>query len=744
MKYLEERLSEIGNAKSLAMFQNKDFNTGEMKNRTLFSSDEYDNILIHYHGLHGSPWSYKPNERKSEHYIRKRVKNPKNGAKYISPKNTGLLPFFPPKIIDKFRSKEKIKTLVLIEGEIKAFVASIKGVDAVGLGSIHGFYAPADNNRPYYKKMAPEILELILTCKVENIIYLTDADTISLSYSFDKDLSSRANSFCSAAINFRSVIKRFIYEGASELKNYYYAHIKNDFNPLSKGIDDLLLHNKNKESDIVKDLLKLNLSKEYFTTIDLNVSQDSHLRAYFGLDSPSSFYEVYKSFIGDKEFIYKNVKYYFDGEFLKTLKDYRYDSYLRVGVNYYKTFEKTKFVEGIKVKTPVIVPWSKGEIITDFGKNATQHIKKYNDFINVPNLINHEPIIDNCYNICKSLPYVPRKGLFTNTVNFIQHIANDSEFIKIIEGEIVENPSLGSAGTMILDYLSIMFKNPTHLLPIPCLLSKEQGTGKTTMAQLIYNMFQGNAIILQTKDFLSDFNSHWVGKLFICVDEGHFEDKRRAKEQIKQITTSDTVTLNTKGVAQKEVQNFSKLMICSNDENSFIKLEKTDTRFWLMKINVIENSNPELKLKVFREIPMFAEFLINREIFHKKESRLWFADKYIQNDLFDKFVETSKAHWQIEIDEAITHIFEKTSEAEILLAPLDILEIVQELNKNSRLKKLNISNYLKNDLGLITNNGSNTQKYKSWKTNKYEDYKVFYKMKTGRPYLFKRGDYLKD
>ena len=128
---------------------------------------------------------------------------------------------------------------------------------------------------------------------------------------------------------------------------------------------------------------------------------------------------------------------------------------------------------------------------------------------------------------------------------------NDDEFIKIVDGKVIESPILGCNGTMILDYLSIMFQNPTHLLPIPCLLSKEQSTGKTTLAQLIYNMFQGNSIILQTNDFLSNFNSHWVGKMFICVDEGHFEDKRRAKEQIKQVTTSDTVTLNTKGLHKR-------------------------------------------------------------------------------------------------------------------------------------------------------------------------------------------------
>ena len=743
MTYLEKRLSEIGEVDALVNFKCNDFNTGKLVTRTLFSSDDNDNLIIHYHGLHGSPWPYKPTERTSKYYDRVRVKKPKNGAKYLSPKGVGLLPFFPPNTIEKYRVKEKINTLFVIEGELKSLAASINGIDAIGLGSIHGFYAPADNNRPYFKEFAPEIIQLIKECKVESIVYVTDADTLSLSYDYDKDLSKRAISFCSAAINFRSIVKRIIYDGNTDLVNFFYSHINKEFNPRSKGVDDLFNNQPKEKKEIVNDLLSLCLSKKYFTTFDLKVTQDSHLRSYFGVDSETNFYEVYKDCIGNREFIYRRIKYYFDGEYLKTLKDYRLDDYVRVGFNYYKIFLKTRFVEGLMVKTNVIVPWSKSEIVTDLGKNACSKIRKYNDFINVPNWLNYSSVIDNCYNICLPLPYTPRKGLFDNTIKFLQHIANDDEFIKIVDGKVIESPILGCNGTMILDYLSIMFQNPTHLLPIPCLLSKEQSTGKTTLAQLIYNMFQGNSIILQTNDFLSNFNSHWVGKMFICVDEGHFEDKRRAKEQIKQVTTSDTVTLNTKGVAQKEVQSYSKLMICSNDEDSFIKLEKTDTRFWLMKIKSIENKDPGFKAKIFKEISMFADFLIKREIFHPRESRLWFADKYIQNEMFQKFVETSKAHWQIEIDQAISYIFENTEETEVFLAPLDILDIVKQMNTKSNMKKLNITNYLKRDLGMKNDNRGNVQSYKSWKVNAYESYSVEHEMKKGRPYLFKKEDFHK-
>lgn len=741
MGYLEKRLSTIGDVDKLVKFRTKDYNTGNVVERTLFSSDKNDNLLIHYHGLHGAPFHIRPNGRKyADPFIRTRLKDPPNGNKYLSPKGCGMLPFFPPSIIQKYRSSEKIQTLVLVEGEIKSVSLSNQGVDVLGLGSIHGFYGEKNTDRPYLKEFAGEILDIIKTCKVENIVYLTDADTISINYAEDKELSKRPISFCSAVINFRSVVKRIINDDTNNLINYYFSHIKSEFNPESKGIDDLLANNSSEKDKIISDLLKFDKATEYFNTYDLSKTQDADLKKYFGTTSHEIFYEVYKSFIGNKEFDFRRVKYYYDGERLKIIRNKNYDDYIRVGSNYYKTFSKPKIVEGLMVKSRVIVPWLKGEITTDFGKHAFNYIQKYNDFINVPNWVNFQSEIDGCYNVCIPLPYVPKSGNIANSIKFLNHIAGDENFITLVNGEIIENPILANTGTMLLDYLSIMFKHPTQLLPAPALLSKEQETGKTTFAQLIYYMFEGNSTIIQTNDFSSDFNSHWAGKFFICIDEGHFEDKRAVKEKLKQIITSDTVTLNTKGIAQKEIQSYSKILICSNDESDFINLDKTDTRFWLIKIQSLKGKNdPNFKERLFKEIPALADFLIQRDIFHAKESRIWFAQKYIENDLFKEFIQSSKAQWKQEIDEAVQSIFDNVDAQikELTFQPKDILDIAKIRSYGTKLSTPSIKGYLENDLGLKRDNGGKSRKYKTY-CFYGDEAPLDLKTKTGRTFTLTR------
>ena len=68
--YLGDRFSKFLNNKDFTDFEINDFNTKQKVKRTLLSSDEYDNICIHYHGLHGAPWTFHTKEQKqAQKYI---------------------------------------------------------------------------------------------------------------------------------------------------------------------------------------------------------------------------------------------------------------------------------------------------------------------------------------------------------------------------------------------------------------------------------------------------------------------------------------------------------------------------------------------------------------------------------------------------------------------------------------------------------------------------------------------------
>jgi len=742
--YLTQRFSKFGDIDKLCKFITKDHNTGKEQERTIISSDENDNIVIHYHSLVGSEWTYHvKGQKQAKKYQRKRLKRPLGNAKYLSPKGAGLLPFFTANIINKYKSKEKIKTLFLIEGEFKALIGSHYGLDCVGLGSIHGFYAPSDINRPYYKELAPEIIDLINVCQIDNLVYLTDADTLSLKYKVDIDLNKRPNSFCSAVTNFRNSAKRLVFEDTSHLKDFYFAHIKSIYDPVSKGLDDLIETNMEKSKEIINDLNKLDKSEQYTKTLNLKEKQDIDLRKYFGLINEKSFYETYSPFIGTKEFIFRKRKYYYDSENVKLLQDLALNDYMRIGFNYYKLKNQTTNLGTLSFKSKVVEPWLKAAICDDHGKDSHKRVNKYDGFTNVPNWKNYRQVIDSQYNICLPLSYTPKQGNITNTLNFIQHIANDDSFISIDQDKHFENPQIGNTGTMLLDYLSIMVQYPKHFISVPCLLSTEQETGKTTFAEYVSKMFEGNTVILRTNDFTDKFNSHWAGKFFVAVDEGDFEDKRTAKDQIKQLSTTNKITLNTKGVAIKQVDSFMKIMVCSNAERDFLNLDKNDKRFWIIPVKSLKNKDENLKHEMFKEIPAFFDFISTRQIFHKDSGRMWFEDSIIMNEHWQKVVDESKANWKQEVDDFIISVFEHHNNLQFFEMPTkQLCNNLRIINNKFFADASKIKKYLINELDMTA-----PEKLKSYilynvdYTSNFEEPRTNEK---GRVYLFKRTDWIKD
>ncbi len=98
-----------------------------------FTSDENDNLVINYLTPNGRILEYEDrskNEGRSiRAFVRTRLKNPKDPKqKYKQPIGTETFPFFTPKAIEAYKAKEKVTTLFIVEGEIKAFVLSKFGL----------------------------------------------------------------------------------------------------------------------------------------------------------------------------------------------------------------------------------------------------------------------------------------------------------------------------------------------------------------------------------------------------------------------------------------------------------------------------------------------------------------------------------------------------------------------------------------------------------------------------------------
>ncbi len=277
-------------------------------------------------------------------------------------------------------------------------------------------------------------------------------------------------------------------------------------------------------------------------------------------------------------------------------------SYIRVGTQYYK-----------KVQIPTIsghtnyslIPWTMETIRQDHGKTFLGQIPKYDGFTCIPDHLNFQSTYHTFYNTYAPLSHELTEGSIKRSLKFIGHI-------------------FGAHRELGLDYLQLLFTRPTQILPILCLVSQERSTGKSTFLKWLKNIFQGNLTYLVNDDFSSQFNSDWTNKLLICIDEVLF-NKEELTERIKYLSTTNYNKLEAKGKDKREVEFFGKFILCSNNEENFIKIDQHETRFWVLKVPKAKKEETELLEKLRQEIPAFLYFLSKRKLHTSKKTRMWFT-----------------------------------------------------------------------------------------------------------------------
>ena len=294
--------------------------------------------------------------------------------------------------------------------------------------------------------------------------------------------------------------------------------------------------------------------------------------------------------------------------------------YIRVATDYYRL---SHILNARKQSTPIQQPWRKGAIIGDFGKEIFRYIKKYVAFVNIPDnsetyLKEHVLNGDEYFNLYEQMKYVPAPGNVTTTLKFLSRIFQDKLDI-------------------ILDYLKIIYENPTHNLPVICLVSKVQETGKSTYMKWLCSIFGRNAIILGNEEFSTNFNSLYASKLIVCIDES-FIDKTIIKEKIKRLTTTDSINMEAKGRDSIRMDFFGKLVLSSNTEDNFIKMDEDDNRFFVVKVPALTDKDyiPDLMTRLEEEIPAFLHLLKTRQLVYPKKSRLWFDPKVYETEALTK------------------------------------------------------------------------------------------------------------
>lgn len=316
-------------------------------------------------------------------------------------------------------------------------------------------------------------------------------------------------------------------------------------------------------------------------------------------------------------------------------------NYLRIGTTYYKKVYKP-LASGDRIE--MLLPWTTECIKRDHGKDFLSKIPRYDGFCLVPSHLEFRQEIDHFYNRYHALPHEPEVGYPKTTLAFLHHIFD-------------EQLELG------LDYLKVQLLHPLQILPILCLVSTERNTGKTTFLNFMKAFFGDNMTINSNEDFHSNFNSEWVDKLVIGVDET-FLDRKEDSERIKSLSTSRYHKIEAKGHDRQEIQFFGKFILCSNNENNFILIDPGEIRYWIRQLPVLEHDNKNLLEELTGEIPFLMNYLINRPFSTACTTRMWFRPEQIATSALKKVKAYNRNKLEVEIAQLLMIIVDQKDDVD--------------------------------------------------------------------------------
>lgn len=390
-------------------------------------------------------------------------------------------------------------------------------------------------------------------------------------------------------------------------------------------------------------------------------------------------------------------------------------NYIRVASNYFKVIEPEISNGNINKE---LIPWDLRILKEDFPERDTRkQIRCYDKFIVEPSHLDYHQEIGNNYNLYSGLSHIPRKGRWNNIHKMLQHI-------------------FGEQYEYALDYIQLLYTKPKQCLPILVLVSKERCTGKTTFANFISDLFQANVTFNTNENFRSPFNSDWAAKLIVIIDEALL-NSRADCELIKNKSTATKIKIELKGVNRREIDFFGKFILCSNDENSPVYIQKAETRFWVRKVPVLLNGDHNIRTKMIKEIPAFLYYLMNRELYVKEQkSRMWFDPKTLQTDALIRVMRNSTGAKELELIEFLQDVMNRNNIPQYSFSVNDLMVLMKK--ENIRFESFFIKQILRS-WGLESKNSSyvtvvlesKTSREKLSSTKKGRFYTISYNMLVG-------------
>ena len=380
--------------------------------------------------------------------------------------------------------------------------------------------------------------------------------------------------------------------------------------------------------------------------------------------------------------------------------------YIRVGCTYYKLIEK---IDRQNIKRNELKVWRKEEIVLDEGKDYLKKIPHYDDFIMKPNNLVFDSSDNGYFNLYSEFLHKPKEGEWLWSQRLLKHVFG-------------EQYDLG------MRYLQILYLYPDRSTVILALVSTERQTGKTTFLNWINAIFGANVALISSSDFLSGFNSHYATKNIIAIEETLFE-KQLTIEKLKALATAKFVQINEKFITPYKIPFYGKIILTSNNEDKFAKVEQEEIRFFVRKLGKPEFTNHAIEEDLIKEIPAFLYYLNSLHPVDWSVSRSGFATEELKNGSLDAVVKESKSSLCKDLEIHLADYFNNNEKDSFYASPLDIKN--EYFLNNQRYEVSYIRTILKNELKMTP---EGMRRYTPFE-------KDMMPTRAGRPYRFLRSDF---
>ena len=156
------------------------------------------------------------------------------------------------------------------------------------------------------------------------------------------------------------------------------------------------------------------------------------------------------------------------------------------------------------------------------------------------------------FNVAKPFPvFAKETGRDTSHIyTYIEHLA-------------------GECAPWLLAWLRAKLLYPTvKTQVVPIIVSRAQGSGKTTFAEVICKGLFGkdNVIVSDQYDSTARFNADYADALIVCQEEKELEDKRNPAGALKSRATATTIRKEQKGVDPIYQESYTDFIMTTNKD----------------------------------------------------------------------------------------------------------------------------------------------------------------------------------